>query len=138
MLVIQADTVSVDESNPATIAVAFAENEPTTGVVRHYLLLERTHEFDDDVVKVGEADVYVELDSQARACYGGVTRFRLLRDRAHVVFDETAARHLGDVEAVEVRLDAGVAEFDRLRAGLQQVFNGFACFEDAGGGLGRS
>src|SRR4051812_15983269 len=119
MLVIRADTVSVDDSNPATIAVAFAENEPTTGVVRHYLLLERSHEFDDEAVKMGEADVYVELDSQSRACYGGVTRFRLYRDRAHVVFDETAARHLGDVEAVEVRLDAGADQFDRLRAGLR-------------------
>jgi hypothetical protein len=131
MQVIQADTVSVDDSDPAVIVVGFTENEPTTGVVCHYLLLTRSHEFDDQDVRLEMADVYIELDDQRHSCYGGITRFRLYRDRAHALFDETAARHLGDVGAVEVRLDAGEDQFGRLRDGLRRVFQGFACYEDA-------
>jgi hypothetical protein len=130
MLVMQADTVAVDSSDPEVTVIDFAENDPVTGVVQHYLILERTHEFDQQDVRLGMADVYVELDSQSRACYGGIQRFTLHRDHVQVILDETAARHLGDVEVIEVRFDAGPSQFHELRDGLRLVFKGFDCYED--------
>jgi hypothetical protein len=133
MVTFGANTAAVDDSHEGRTVVGFVQEDKESGVAYHYLTLQRTHEFDDQDARLGQADVYLELDGHDRSNYGGILRFALHRTRAHVSLDETAARKLG-VDAIDIRLDADPFHFQRLRDGLRKVFQGFHCFVDESAG----
>lgn len=126
-MVIDATDVIVDDDDPSFILVGF---ESEGSAPRRYLMLQRSHEFDEQDVAMGMDHVYIERDSQGCSAYGGITRFELFRDRALIILEAAAARKLGNETEFEVRFELEDRQFDELRAGLAEVFKGLKCFVD--------
>jgi hypothetical protein len=126
-MVIEATDVVVDDADLGFIVVGFDSEGPG---LRGSLMLQRSHEFDEQDVALGMDHVYIERDSQRYSAYGGITRFELRRDRAMVSLDAATARKLGNEAEFEVRFDLEDRRFEELRAGLAKVFKGFECFAD--------
>jgi Immunity protein 10 len=126
-MVIDATDVIVDDGDPGFILVGFDSQGPGP---RRYLMLQRSHEFDEQDVALGMDHVYIERDSQGYSAYGGITRFELFRDRALISLEDATARKLGNEAEFEVRFALEDRRFEELRAGLAEVFKGFESFAD--------
>jgi hypothetical protein len=126
-MVIEATNVVVDDGDPGFILVGFDSEGPG---LCGYLMLKRSHEFDEQDVALGMDHVYIERDSQGYSAYGGIARFELRRDRAMISLDAATARKLGNEMEFDVRFNLGEKRFEELRAGLAKVFKGFKCFSD--------
>jgi immunity protein 10 of polymorphic toxin system len=126
-MVIEATNVVVDDGDPGFILVGFDSEGPGP---RRYLMLQRSHEFDEQDVALGMDHVHIERDSQGYSAYGGIMRFELRRDRAMISLNAVTARMLGNEEEFEVKFDLEDGRFEELRAGLAEVFKGFECFAD--------
>jgi hypothetical protein len=126
-MVIDATDVIVDDGDPGLTLVGFDSEGPGP---RRYLMLQRSHEFNEQDVAMGMDHVYIERDSQEYSAYGGITRFELFRDRALISLEAATARKLGNEAEFEVRFELEDRRFEELRAGLAEVFKGFECFAD--------
>jgi hypothetical protein len=118
-------TVVTDEET--YFLVCFADEEFDTC---HYLMLQRAKEFDEQDVRFGMNDVYIEFDDQGWSDYGVIRRFELHRDRVFVVVDEELARKMDGESETEVQFSLDAEKFAELKAGLHQVFEGFSYFVD--------
>ena len=117
-----ANTVVVDDSDEDFIIVAFADEQG--GRYREALHFQRSYKFDEQDLALGMDQVYVERNDQSQGGYGGVERVELRPNSVRVVVGGRTAELLGDRE-FEVALSLSPKEFERLRAGLQAVFQGF-------------
>lgn len=125
-MVIDATNVVVDNDDPDLIVVGFEVEECESP---RYLVLQRAHKFDEQDIALGMDRVYIERDDQFYGAYGGIARFELHRDHVLIQMDADGAKKLDEPEFL-VRFDLDVEAFEKLRAGLGVVFNGFECFAD--------
>ena len=124
-MVIDSTGVAIDADDPALILVGF---ESERGGARHYLMLQRSRELDQQDIASGMDAVYIERDDQGHSAYGGITRFELRRDRALIRLDDDTAGKLGGEGEIEVRFGLDDEQFEGLRAALAEVFHGFDTF----------
>ena len=118
-----ANTVVVDDTNDEFILVGFADEQDDQ--YWEALHFQRSYEFDEQDVSLGMDHVYVERGIQAGAAYGGINAVELYPDRVRVSLDPCTAAKLGD-SVFEISFTLSPPEFERLRAGLRTVFEGFA------------
>jgi hypothetical protein len=123
-----ASIVVVDDSDEDFILVGFAEEQD--GQDGEALQFQRSHGFDEQDIAAGMNNVYVGRNDQSQSGYGGIDRVELHRDHLEVVLSGATAKSLG-TEQFQIALSLTAPEFDRLRAGLQAVFQGFAVFVEA-------
>ena len=118
-----ANTIVIDDSAPEFILVGFADDR--NGHYREALHFQRSYKFDERDAALGMDGVYVERNDQRQGGYGAVERVELLRNRLRVVVGGQVVQRLGDRE-FEIDLSLSDEEFERVRKGLQAVFNGFS------------
>jgi hypothetical protein len=123
-----AASVSVEEDEDVW-RVAFADAEFNA---RRYLLLQRGKAPDAQDVELGLDGYTVEVNDPANSCQGGVDLFELARDHAVVTFEDDALPGLGGATTLVVRLALRGRQHEQLRASLARIFDGYACFVDAG------
>ena len=123
-----AASVAVEEDEDVW-RVAFADAEFNA---RRYLLLQRGKTPDAQDVDLGLDGYTVEVNDPANACHGGVELFELGRDHAVVTFEDDALPGLGGAKTLVVRLALRGRQHDQLRGCLARIFDGYACFVDAG------
>lgn len=88
---INANHVTADSENGLDI-LAFSEREDGDG---KYLILQRSHHFDEQDRALGMDKAHVQLSDESRSCYGGVSEIAVSHDGIRFSFDEKAAVALG-------------------------------------------
>lgn len=83
--------VAVDTENSFDI-LGFYEQDDGSG---RYLLLQRSHQFDEQDRALGIDKVHVEISDESRSCYGGISEISVSHDGIRFSFDEKAAAALG-------------------------------------------
>lgn len=83
--------IAVDVENGSYV-LGFYEREDGSG---KYLLLQRSHEFDEQDRALGMGKVHVEISDESRSCYGGISEISVSHDGIRFSFDEKAAVALG-------------------------------------------
>src|SRR5687767_11406073 len=111
MVRLTANNVVVDDSNDEFIMVGFADEQG--GESREALHFQRSHEFDEQDVKLGMDSVYAERNDQAEGGYGGVKLVELHPDRVRVVVGGELAGRMGTAE-FDIAFSLPPEEFARL------------------------
>lgn len=93
--------VAVDTENGFDI-LGFYEQDDGGG---RYLLLQRSHQFDEQDRALGMDKVHVEISDESRSCYGGISEIALLGDRIVFSFDERSSAILGLDGRLNVKVD---------------------------------
>jgi hypothetical protein len=123
-----AAAVSIDEDADLwRVAFADAEFNP-----RHYVHLQREKSPDPQDAALGLDGYQVEVNDPANACHGGIETFELSGDHAIIEFEPDAVPGLGEATLV-IRLALRPRQREQLRGALARIFDGYACFVDAGG-----
>lgn len=126
-MLIDSTDVAIDADVPTLILVGFESERRGS---RHYLILQRSREFDQQDIELGLDAIYIERDDQRHSSFGGITRFELRRDRVRIRLDGVTAEKLGGEAEIEVRFGVDNDQFERLRAALAEVFHGYDTFVD--------
>ena len=125
MVRFEANNVTVDRSGDDFILVGFAEERD--GQYREALHFQRALQFDEQDAALRMDQVYVERLDQTQSAYGGIERVALMRDRLEVVVGTSTAKSLGD-SLFHIQFSLTDSAFEKLAAGLREVFEGFAFF----------
>jgi hypothetical protein len=110
---------------PTYRLVGFADRTSDTA---DYLMLQRGLEDDEQDIALGLDTYYVERRGEGSGGYGGIAKFELHRDRAHVTFTDEGARRMDDIAEMEITFHVDDATFRNLHAYLEHVLAGAACY----------
>jgi hypothetical protein len=121
MVKLKANLVSVDDSHPDYIVVAFASQRDDRLI--DAIHFQRAYEFDEQDIRLGMNDVYIERGIQRGGGYSGIDSVYLLRDRIQISISGKTAKSMGAV-SFEVTFAIDDTAFSRLREGLQTMFAG--------------
>lgn len=121
-----ANCVSVNYEDDYLL-VGFADDKFDT---KEYLMLQRAYKFDEQDVRLGMDDVYIERNGQGWSTYGGILKFELDCDRVSVLLDENSSNKMSNERQIEVTFSLPPKRLRELRKGLAQVFEGRKCFVD--------
>lgn len=121
MVKLKANLVTVDDSHPDYIVVAFANQRGDRLI--DAIHFQRAYDFDEQDIRLGMNDVYIERGIQRRGGYGGIDSACLRRDRMQISVSGETAKSMGSV-SFEVTFDIDETEYSRLRDGLETVFAG--------------
>jgi hypothetical protein len=121
MVKLKANLVSVDDSHPDYIVVAFAYQRSDRLI--DAIHFQRAYDFDEQDIRLGMNDVYIERGIQRGGGYGGIDSACLRRDRMQISVSGKTAKSMGSV-SFEVTFDIDETEYSRLRDGLETVFAG--------------
>jgi hypothetical protein len=102
-----------------------------------HLMFQRTHEFDEQDIRLGMDAVHVQRNDQGYSGYGGIRSVGLFPDRLHVEFDDEGIGFMGGLASTEVTFDFPGEVIERLRSALEECFAGFDCFRDETGNVSR-
>jgi hypothetical protein len=87
-----------------------------------YLMLQAKDRHDDQDVRLGMDDVYVEVCGQGWSWYGNILSFELTANRVSVQLSAEAAARMRNDGRIEATFSLDAAKYIELRAALQQVF----------------
>lgn len=82
--------------------VGFSERAGGDG---RYLILQRSHEFDEQDRALGMDKVHVQISDESRSCYGGISEISVSHDGIRFFFDEKAAAALGLNDQLYINVD---------------------------------
>lgn len=95
-----------------------------------YLTFQRAHEFDEQDVRLGLNNVYVERNDQGYSGYGGIRSITIFSDHLHIEFDDHGADFMDGITTTDIVFDFPRESLEALRSGLLQCFSGFDFFHD--------
>jgi hypothetical protein len=87
-----------------------------------YLMFQHKDEYDDQDVRLGMNQPYVEYCGQGWSWYGHMLSVELFRDRLCIRMDDTAAARMKTNGRIEVAFDLDDGRFDELRSALSETF----------------
>lgn len=82
--------------------IGFSERQGGDG---KYLILQRSHEFDEQDRALGMDRVHVQISDESRSCYGGISEISVSHDGIRFSFDEKAAVALGLSSSLYINVD---------------------------------
>ena len=88
----------------------------------YYLMLQRQKEFDEQDVKLGMADVYIEVCGQGMSWYGNIDSFELHPASVEVELSEAAATEVGIERGIHISFPP--ERHIELSVALREVFAG--------------
>jgi len=98
-----------------------------------YLMLQRCDEYDEQSIRLGMDDVYIEYCDQIWSWYGHILSFVLLPNAIQVQLDAQAAKHIENDGAIHVGFSLKPARYQELRAELQHIFRDCVYYEERTG-----
>ena len=98
-----------------------------------YLMLQAADEYDEQDIRLGMDDIYIETCGQGWSWYGNIELFELTRDRVFVQLSPEAATRMGDDGKVEVTFTLDETWYGGLRKILQKIFEGKDYYRDRTG-----
>lgn len=126
MTVISFDAQAVSGRDPhaGLLLVGFYDDPISPS---RYLLLQRSVEPDDQDKTLGHDTYHVEWCEQGQSIYGGIEEFILAADTARVRFTLQAARVLGSLTELTIKIKLLPGEFEALSGDLKVIFAGTGC-----------
>ena len=118
-------TVTVEDWG---VVVLFSVDEDLSSEL--YLGLQAADSYDDQDVRFGMDDIYIETCGQGWSWYGNIELFELARDLVFVQLSPEAATRVGDDGKVEATFEVDEAAFARLRKALEKIFDGKEYYRD--------
>lgn len=101
---------------------------PSTEEDDFYLMLQHKDEYDEQDVKFGMDQPYIEYSGQGWSWYGHILCFTLRPDGINVQMDSEAADRMKSDGKIEVNFNFTSTQFHDLRIALQRTFDGQAYF----------
>lgn len=98
---------------------------------KHYLMLQRSFEDDEQDVRLAMNTYHVEWCSQEYACYGGISRFILMPSRAEIALEPSAAQAFAGLSHLSISFQLSTVEQTVLKEALSQIFAESLCLEVA-------
>ena len=95
-----------------------------------YLMLQAQDDYDEQDVRFGMDDIYIETCGQGWSWYGNIELFELARDRVSVQLSREAASEMGNDGRVEATFSLDETAYARLRKILQKIFDGKDYYRD--------
>ena len=95
-----------------------------------YLMLQAKDCYDDQDVRFGMDDIYIETCGQGWSWYGNIERFELARTRVSVQLSCEAASRMGNDGEVEVTFSLDEIAYAGLRNTLGRIFEGEGYYRD--------
>jgi hypothetical protein len=117
--------VSIEDSGDYLL-IGLVDDEFAVG---DYLMLQRAYEFDEQDLRLGMNNVYIERNDQRCSSYGGIESFELFPSKLRVRFDTRGTHLMAGVREMEVSFQEG--RYEDLRSALARCFNGFSCYSVA-------
>jgi len=127
MISFRAAEVSIKREDWGHVITLSADQATDT---EHYLGLQAKHSYDEQDVRDGRDDVYIEVCGQGWAWWGNMERFELSRSGIFVQLSEEASAEMEDDGKVEATFSLDEKTYARLRTVLRQIFDGRAYFRD--------
>lgn len=100
------------------------------GANDRYLMLQAADSYDEQDVRLGMDDVYIECCGQGWSWYGHIDSFQLSRNRVDVTLNEAAAKRMSNDGRIAVEFVADDKTYERLRDALRKVFSGCKYFTE--------
>ena len=98
--------------------------EPT-----EYFMLQRAFEFDEQDIELGMNIYHFEISDQGCSSYGGIERFELRRDVAHIKFESQTAIKINIETSLEIHFKLEQHKWDELKIFLENIFMNTHVFE---------
>ena len=95
-----------------------------------YLMLQAKDRYDEQDVRFGMDDIYVETCGQGWSWYGNIELFELARHRVSVQLSREAANRMGNDGRIEVTFSLDEMAYAGLRKTLQKIFDGEDYYRD--------
>ena len=127
MISFHATHVSVTKEDWGTIVMWSADDNLAS---ERYLVLQAADEYDEQDVRLGMDDIYIETCGQGWSWYGNLESFELTRNRVLVQLSHEAATHMGNDGKIEATFFLGAGAYKRLRKTLQKIFEGKDYYRD--------
>ena len=128
MISFHATRVSVTREHWGTLVIWSADEDLAS---ERYLMLQAADEYNEQDVRFGMDDIYIETCGQGWSWYGNIEHFELTRNRVLVQLSQEAATHMSDDGKIEATFFVGAGVYERLRKTLQKIFEGKDYYRDA-------
>ena len=99
-------------------------------VSEQYLMLQGKECYDDQDVRFGMDDIYIETCGQGWSWYGNIEHFELARTRVFVQLSREAASRMGNDGRVETTFSLDDVAYAHLRNMLGRIFEGKGYYHD--------
>ena len=87
-----------------------------------YFMLQRAFEFDEQDIELGIDTYHFEIGDQGCSSYGGIERFELGRNVAHIEFHHRTALELEIESSFEIWFVLTPDEWNELKTFLENIF----------------
>ena len=123
-----AKQVFVEEEHGILVVALSA---PSTAEEDFYLILQHKNEYDEQDLRLGMNEPYVEFCGQDWSWYGHVDSFVLMRDRINIRMNSVAADRMKNDGDIQVQFAIDDHSFSDLGSALRIVFRGQSYFTEA-------
>ena len=127
MISFHASHVAVNRDDWGDLIVLSADEELASKL---YLMLQAKDRYDDQDIRFGMDDIYIETCGQGWSWYGNIESFELSRNRVAVQLSREAAIRMGNDGKVEATFSLDETDYARLRKTLQKIFDGEGYYRD--------
>lgn len=108
------------EDEDSYISIAFDNGDVN---VSEYVILQKALTYSEDDKELGMDQIYVEINGQQGASYGGVLRIVLKSKELDVYFDSKTARKLGAETELIINFPENHENLGTMKALLEQMLN---------------
>ena len=122
-----ANHVAVTREDWGDLVVLSADENLTS---EQYLMLQAKDHYDDQDVRFGMDDIYIETCGQGWSWYGNIELFELTRNRVSVQLSAEAATRMSNDGKIEATFSLNETVYARLRKTLQKIFDGEDYYRD--------
>lgn len=128
MISFHANYVAVTREDWGDLVVLSADEDL---VSEQYLMLQAKDRYDDQDVRLGMDDIYIETCGQGWSWYGNIEFFELTRNCVSVQLSHEAATRMGNDGKMEATFSLDETAYAHLRKTLQKIFDGEDYYRDA-------
>ena len=121
MIAFHASQVAVSRESWGYVVAWHADRDPES---ERDLILQSKDRFDEQDVRLGMNDVYIETCGQGWSWYGNIESFEFANECARVTLSAAAALRMMDDGVVEVTFSLDPTKLEELRVALRHIFSG--------------
>jgi hypothetical protein len=127
MIAFHANHVSVTREDWGYLVVWSADDDLAS---EQYLMLQAQDSFDEQDVRLGMNDVYIETCGQGWSWYGNIDSFELAEDRVRVQLSGRAAARMGNDGRIQATFVLDALKYQELKTALKHIFRSSAYYRE--------
>lgn len=104
------------EDDVLTVGLADSEDDP-----KHFLILQRAEDVDEQDVELGQDTYYVEIGEPGMAGYGGIYDVLVAADKLIFNFS-SATKWCKTIKTIEIKIAPQLGSIDDMEKSLREIF----------------